>query len=330
MYSHCIFCHAPLGANRSVEAFQVGNRLAFDERVGRLWVICNACRRWNLSPLEERWEVIEQCERLFRNAVRRVSTDQIGMAVLPEGLELVRIGQPLRPELAAWRYGNHLLKRRRDHFLKSSLPGMVLMGANVLALPVLGLLMGPFMIYSDLLRRRVVLRANDTKGVAVRLRQKDAKSLRLLPGAGADGWFMEAHRGDHIVRREGEEAIQLAGRLLPHINVQGADKRHVEWAVRYIEKDGTGGDFFRAAAATLAERRGALLGPQPRVASAPDPLKLALEMAAHEDVERRAMQGELATLESAWREAEEIAAIADQLLLPRVITDKLRQLRGNA
>ncbi len=23
------------------------------------------CLRWNLSPLEERWEAIEQCERLF-------------------------------------------------------------------------------------------------------------------------------------------------------------------------------------------------------------------------------------------------------------------------
>ena len=40
---------------------------------------------------------------------------------------------------------------------------------------------------------------------------------------------------------------------------------------------------------------------------------LALEMAANEDTERRAMEGELADLERAWREAEEIAAIADEL-----------------
>lgn len=39
--------------------------------------------------------------------------------------------------------------------------------------------------------------------------------------------------------------------------------------------------------------------------------RLALEMAANEDAERRAMQGELAALDAAWREAEEIAAIAD-------------------
>ncbi|HUH12323.1 MAG TPA: hypothetical protein VMK65_04405, partial [Longimicrobiales bacterium] len=41
---------------------------------------------------------------------------------------------------------------------------------------------------------------------------------------------------------------------------------------------------------------------------------LALEMALHEETERRALEGELAELEAAWREAEEIASIADGLL----------------
>ena len=41
--------------------------------------------------------------------------------------------------------------------------------------------------------------------------------------------------------------------------------------------------------------------------------RLALEMAANEDTERRAMAGELLELERAWRDAEEIAAIADGL-----------------
>jgi hypothetical protein len=25
-----------------------------------LWVVCRHCERWNLSPLEERWEAVEQ------------------------------------------------------------------------------------------------------------------------------------------------------------------------------------------------------------------------------------------------------------------------------
>jgi hypothetical protein len=36
-------------------------------------------------------------------------------------------------------------------------------------------------------------------------------------------------------------------------------------------------------------------------------------MALHEESERRALEGELTLLESAWREAEEIAGIADRL-----------------
>ena len=42
--------------------------------------------------------------------------------------------------------------------------------------------------------------------------------------------------------------------------------------------------------------------------------RLAIEMALQEDAERRAMEGELADLERAWQQAEEIAAIADNLL----------------
>jgi hypothetical protein len=40
-------------------------------------------------------------------------------------------------------------------------------------------------------------------------------------------------------------------------------------------------------------------------------------MALHEEEERRALEGELAGLEAMWRSAEEVAAISDDLLLPR-------------
>jgi hypothetical protein len=39
-------------------------------------------------------------------------------------------------------------------------------------------------------------------------------------------------------------------------------------------------------------------------------------LAIHEEQERRALAGELAALASAWKDAEEIAAIADDLLVP--------------
>jgi hypothetical protein len=51
-------------------------------------------------------------------------------------------------------------------------------------------------------------------------------------------------------------------------------------------------------------------------------------MALHESTERVAMEGELAALEAAWREAEEIATIADDLFLPAQVLSAMRRLRG--
>jgi hypothetical protein len=52
-------------------------------------------------------------------------------------------------------------------------------------------------------------------------------------------------------------------------------------------------------------------------------------MALHEEAERRAMQGELAELERAWRDAEEIAKIADDLLVPASVDKRISELREN-
>ncbi|HEY7569129.1 MAG TPA: hypothetical protein VH762_16225, partial [Gemmatimonadaceae bacterium] len=106
MYATCLFCNKPLGNNEALETFPVGRRLAFDAAKGRLWVVCRQCERWNLTPLDERWEAIEQAEKLYRDTRRRVATDNIGLANLRDGTTLVRIGQPQRPEFAAWRYGD--------------------------------------------------------------------------------------------------------------------------------------------------------------------------------------------------------------------------------
>ena len=117
MYATCLFCNKPLGSNETLESFPVGKRLAFDAAKGRLWVVCPHCERWNLTPLEERWEAIEQAEKLYRDTRLRVATDNIGLAKLRDGTTLVRIGEPLRPEFAAWRYGDQFGRRRRRQML---------------------------------------------------------------------------------------------------------------------------------------------------------------------------------------------------------------------
>jgi hypothetical protein len=52
----------------------------------------------------------------------------------------------------------------------------------------------------------------------------------------------------------------------------------------------------------------------------PVDIRLALEMASHENAERRAMEGEL---EAWWREAEAIAAVADTLAIPPEVERRL-------
>src|SRR5688572_30328476 len=138
MYHHCLFCQTDLGSNDSVERFPVGRRLAFDAAKGRLWVVCPRCARWNLTPLEERWEAIEQCERLYRGTRLRASTDNVGLARLRDGLELVRIGSPLRPEFSAWRYSAKFGRRRRDARLVAGAGAALTVAAGVVAAPVLG------------------------------------------------------------------------------------------------------------------------------------------------------------------------------------------------
>ena len=141
MYSTCLFCNGSLGDNERIEHFPVGKRLAFDAAKGRLWVVCDVCSRWNLSPLEERWEAIEESERAFRDTRLRVSTEHIGLARLREGLELIRIGEPQRPEMAAWRYGDQFGRRRKRQFAIVA-GSAVLIGGVMIAGPTIGLFGG--------------------------------------------------------------------------------------------------------------------------------------------------------------------------------------------
>ena len=112
MYSACLYCHGHLGRNEMLPRFEVGRRLAFDSNRGRLWVVCTHCARWNLTAFEERWDAIDECERQFRRTRIRVSTENIGLAELRSGVTLIRIGKPLWPEFAAWRYSRRFSKRR--------------------------------------------------------------------------------------------------------------------------------------------------------------------------------------------------------------------------
>ncbi len=315
MYSTCLYCSKDLGANEVLETLPIGRRVAFDERQGRLWVVCRACEKWNLVPFDTRLETIDQCERLFSETRVRFSTDNIGIARLKEGLELVRIGPAQRPEFAAWRYGDQFGRRRWRNAL---IVGGATVGAVGMfvgfryAMPLIG---GSFFggtqlfqmfngVYSN---RRAVVRIPERAGIGGAMTPKHLKQARIV-SYGRDDWSLEfpMYRGAriglatgwsaHDVTLKGQYAVDTLGRIMPKLNASGGSQQTVQAAVERMQI------------------RSPLDNPLSTLLKDLDkPDRLALEMAAHEDTERTALAGELKLLERQWQEAEEVAKIADQL-----------------
>ena len=331
MFKTCIYCTRNLGSNDTVENFPVGRRLAFDQEKGRLWVVCDHCRRWNLSPLDERWEAIEECERQFYDTSRSFSTDNIGLAQLSEGLDLVRIGRPKRPEFAAWRYGREFLQRRIRSAISTTVQvvlgiGSAIAGANILPL------------FIAVRNHRVVARVRDGEGHRLSITHNDLRKAAIHRDAALDGWSLKlSYRpGERTFllwqqgkgKRQqavlsGPVAMRAAGQMLPRVNEWGASDAQVRSAVTLIEENRDPERLFEQVAATQAKKRadGALMADPKLLRKIDASARLALEMAAHEESERRALEGELAELQAAWREAEEVASIADRLLIPERVEE---------
>ena len=112
---------------------------------------------------------------------------------------------------------------------------------------------------------------------------------------------------------------------MPGINRAGGKRDTVASAVTEIEHHGHPDEFLHQL--IRGDRFTDKRGVPGYVNKMPAPTKLALEMALHEEQERRALEGELWRLERAWEEAEEIAAISDSLLLPENTDDFIERHR---
>ena len=146
----------------------------------------------------------------------------------------------------------------------------------------------------------------------VKFRIGAVRSIRLLPSKHGSGFGIEVHKGSRTARFQEEDARRVASALVPRLNERGGSRRTVRHAVQEIESAGHPNRFLGEVG--KREHHGGTGGAYLRYL--PRPTRLALEMALHEEQERRALEGELWMLEQAWKEAEEIAAIADDLLLP--------------
>lgn len=329
MYTTCMFCNRPLGTNEVVEHFPVGRRLAFDAARGRLWVVCRRCERWNLSPLEERWEAVETCERLFRGTRVRASTSNVGLARHPEGLELVRIGEPLREEFAAWRYGDQFGRRRKRAILYG-VAGAVVIGGVVVGGAVTGAVSGALLgqtgnFWNLWVNGRTLVKLRTDDGRVIKLKHPDLLGTRLRPPSDGEGFRLEVRKGKKKEWFRGAEAERHISLIVPKMNRRGGKERTVRDAVSQIEHHGHPDRFLSDVVA--GDRFTDKKGVPGYVNKMPEPTKLALEMALHEEQERRALEGELWRLERAWEEAEEIAAIADDLLLPEDSRDFIERHR---
>ncbi len=317
MYVNCMFCQKDLGRNRVVEHFPVGRRLVFDGARGRLWVVCQKCERWNLTPLEERWEAVEECERLFRKTRIRAQTENMGLARHAEGVVLVRVGEPYREEFAAWRYGDQFGRRRRKAILTTAgviVAGGAVLSAGLAAGIISGAVLGQSGNWVNLyVNGRTLTKIRATDGKLLKMKRPDILKTRLVESGDEQGWGIQVQKGKRTELYTGPEARLVAGQLLPHINAGGGKKSTVREAVSRIEEAGHPEALLRELSTWKHE--GFWKETTGLVGKLAAPTKLALEMALHEEEERRALEGELWLLEQRWKEAEEIAAIADGLLL---------------
>ncbi len=359
MYSTCIHCQKSLGANEAIEAFPVGRRVAFDTARGRLWAVCRHCLRWNLAPFESRWEAIEECERTFRDTRVRVSTDQIGLARLADGTDLVRIGKPQRPEFAAWRYGDQFGRRRRNAIIGGiGVAAAVGTGAAGFAAAGLGIaaLMPAFHVLNILgvvatgaVRRsslphpdggyfhaigapRLVQRPDVEEGWGIDIGYTARFTERPTLRTPVAEWMRVSHNGEiGRLAIRGNASAAVLRRILPGINRGGASRSVIASGVQLIEQVGDPARFGEWAAtqrSAWAARQ--YFGDTGDLGQIPAAARLAFEMALNEEQERRAIEGELALLEAAWRDAEEVAHIADGLLVSPAVDARLTALKGAA
>jgi hypothetical protein len=107
LYAHCLFCGEHFPPNPMFGPLPPGLQLAYDPARSRLWSICGRCRRWNLLPVEERYDAIDLLEHTVSGRAELIArSDNIALYRHDE-LQILRIGSALFLERTTWRYGSY-------------------------------------------------------------------------------------------------------------------------------------------------------------------------------------------------------------------------------
>ncbi|MEK9509742.1 hypothetical protein V3331_11790 [Gaopeijia maritima] len=322
----CLFCRKAFPENGVFEAIPLGRRFAFDSDRGRLWVICAHCHRWNLVPMEDRWEALQTLERAARDeAVPVAHTANVRLLRL-RNILLLKVGRAALVERAWWRYGRELRSRKANFDSRGSRVSAYTFGVLNFVGDALGLADPDVSIdwkdspVTDVLRWRrfgwaawhgradcpychSTLRAlrYDLSWWCYPLAGEEGGTALGVPCPRCDPWTP-----DHIYRLEGPAAEQALRRILAYQNISGAGERMIRDATAAIEEAGSPGAFVRDA--STGDRRTLWRLGRPGT--------VALEIALSESVERRLLDLELRAAEFVWRREEELARITDEELTP--------------
>lgn len=325
MFRSCAFCNTAFDGDGGPSGLGVGRRIAFDEWKGRLWVVCPRCSRWNLTPFDDRLERIEAVARAAQAGRIAASTDQVAL-IRWERYDFVRVGKPPRVELATWRYGERLRNRQRER-MKVVVPltvaaiglGIV---ANVAAGGGFGVIVWNIHRAVDWVYLRIVGSRRVSLiespicarcGSIMVLRARHVQYARVVPDTHADmGVLLSCPRcHQEGAQLTGIEAVQVLRQGLTYMNLVRGGRRRAEDAAREVDRVGGPDRLLR----DVAQRELTLRSLRPERG-------LAFEMAVDE-------RAEVEELEQQWREAEEIADIADGTLGSSTdVENELRRLKN--
>lgn len=300
----CLFCGHSLAA-LSEAGLPVRERVAFDPVLGRLWQVCPSCLRWNAVPFEDRWIVLELCERVAASG--RMLLESEHLSLLEAGAhQLIRVGTPPRAEFAVWRYS-----RLADASVRSG--GLLRRLLRIPERPVGGVLgadyhggvvtVPPAWIGSPFLEDGGLLTLLFSSVPLAAQCPNCAFPFMLEPAAFSEVRLARERQGLAVVadcalcKRTGVVALKAARPAL-RMALAVVSRKHrsvprVKRAVEPLDRYGTAEDFL----ARLGKRGASLGSLSPR-------LRLALWLSLDEWAEAELLEAE-------WRAAEELAAIAD-------------------
>jgi hypothetical protein len=320
LYPRCLFCRGAFPRSALFERVPPGACLAYDPERGRIWSVCERCSRWNLIPLDERFDAVDELERVIRDRAVSVATTANVALYEVDDLAIVRLGPASLVEHVAWRYGRELIargavfQRRRTRF-NAFTAGALARAGEALGAWKLDRYWGPSDA-ADILRWQrfgsvawtgrtpcpfcasVLHTLHFDSSWWLYPRIESGRLVVGVPCTRCDPWTPR-----NVFDVTDEDAEIVLRRVLAYQHVAGASERAVTNAATLIEHAGSADRLLR----DLSSGRRSLWG-------LGAVRTLALEIAVNHLAEQRERQARLVAWEAAWRIEEPLARIVDDEL----------------